>query len=66
MHLKMAFGQDEFQQGIQMYMSMQSMRKIYLTMMQSGQSLGDNAAARTEAASLFANQFFPERSVASY
>lgn len=52
------FNQEEFQEGINMYM----------TALNAGapdydaevQKLGDNASARTEAVSLFANQFFPE------
>lgn len=52
------FGQDEFQQGIQMYID--AMAENIPDYDAEFQSLGDNAAARTEAASLFANQFFPE------
>mgnify|MGYP003670938940 FL=1 len=52
------YGQDEFKKGIEMYMS--AINSDVPDFEAELQRLGDNANARTEAVSLFANQFFPE------
>lgn len=52
------YGQDEFKKGIEMYMS--AINSDVPDFETELKRLGDNANARTEAVSLFANQFFPE------
>jgi len=52
------YSQDEFAEGIEMYA--QAINADVPDYDAEIEKLGDNASARTEAASLFANQFFPE------
>ena len=52
------YSQDEFAEGIEMYVN--AMNSDVPDYDAEVEKLGDNANARTEAASLFANQFFPE------
>lgn len=52
------FNQDEFSEGINMYLG--ALNEGVPDYDQELTKLGDNASARTEAVSLFANQFFPE------
>jgi len=53
------YSQDEFAEGIDMYVN--AINADVPDYDAEVQKLGDNANARTEAASLFANQFFPEQ-----
>jgi hypothetical protein len=53
------YSQDEFAEGIEMYVN--AINADVPDYDAEVQKLGDNANARTEAASLFANQFFPEQ-----
>lgn len=55
------YSQEEFQEGIQMYMD--ALNADVPDFEAETARLGDNASARTEAASLFANQFFPEEHI---
>ena len=55
------YSQEEFQEGIQMYMD--ALNSDVPNFEAETARLGDNASARTEAASLFANQFFPEEHI---
>ena len=55
--LENGYNQEEFQKGIELYM--QSMPEEP-DLEEEAKHLGDNANARIEAASLFANKFFPE------
>jgi len=52
------YSQDEFAEGIEMYVN--AVNADVPDYDAEVEKLGDNANARTEAASLFANQFFPE------
>ena len=52
------YSQDEFAEGIEMYVN--AVNADVPDYDAELEKLGDNANARTEAASLFANQFFPE------
>ena len=52
------YSQDEFAEGIEMYVN--AMNSDVPDYDAEVEKLGDNANVRTEAASLFANQFFPE------
>lgn len=52
------FNQDEFSEGINMYLG--ALSEGVPDFDEELGKLGDNASARTEAVSLFANQFFPE------
>ena len=52
------YSQDEFAEGIEMYVN--AINTDVPDYDAEVEKLGDNASARTEAASLFANQFFPE------
>lgn len=52
------YSQDEFAEGIEMYVN--AINADVPDYDAEIEKLGDNASARTEAASLFANQFFPE------
>lgn len=52
------YSQEEFSQGIEMYMN--ALNADVPDYDAELAKLGDNASARTDAASLFANQFFPE------
>ena len=52
------YSQDEFAEGIEMYVN--AVNADVPDYDAEVEKLGDNASARTEAASLFANQFFPE------
>ena len=52
------YSQDEFAEGIEMYVN--AINADVPDYDAELEKLGDNAGARTEAASLFANQFFPE------
>jgi hypothetical protein len=52
------YSQDEFAEGIEMYA--QAINADVPDYNAEVAKLGDNASARTEAASLFANQFFPD------
>lgn len=52
------YSQDEFAEGIEMYVN--AVNADVPDYNAEVEKLGDNANARTEAASLFANQFFPE------
>ena len=52
------YSQDEFAEGIDMYVN--AVNADMPDYDAELEKLGDNASARTEAASLFANQFFPE------
>ena len=52
------YSQDEFAEGIEMYVN--AINADVPDYDAELEKLGDNASARTEAASLFANQFFPE------
>ena len=52
------YSQDEFAEGIEMYVN--AVNADMPDYDAELEKLGDNASARTEAASLFANQFFPE------
>lgn len=51
------YSQDEFQQGIEMYL--QSVEGQMPDLEAEAARLGDNASARVEAASMFASKFFP-------
>lgn len=53
------YSQDEFAEGIEMYVN--AINADVPDYDAEVAKLGDNANARTEAASLFANQFFPEK-----
>ena len=55
--LENGYNQEEFQKGIELYM--ESMPEEP-NLEEEAKHLGDNANARIEAASLFANKFFPE------
>jgi hypothetical protein len=55
------YSQEEFEQGIDMYAkAYESMRPPEVDMTVEAKKLGDNANQRIEAASIFANKFFPE------
>lgn len=55
------YSQEEFEQGIDMYAkAYESMRPPEVDMAAEAKKLGDNANQRIEAASIFANKFFPE------
>lgn len=55
------YSQEEFEQGIEMYAkAYESMRPPEVDMAAEAKKLGDNANQRIEAASIFANKFFPE------
>lgn len=55
------YSQEEFEQGIDMYAkAYESMRPPEVDMAAETKKLGDNANQRIEAASIFANKFFPE------
>ena len=55
------YSQEEFQQGIDMYAkAYESMLPPEIDMTAEAKKLGDNANQRIEAASVFANKFFPE------
>jgi hypothetical protein len=55
------YSQEEFEQGIDMYAkAYESMRPPEVDMDAEAKKLGDNANQRIEAASMFANKFFPE------
>jgi len=55
------YSQEEFQQGIEMYA--QAVMGNQPDMEAEAQKLGDNAEARIEAASVFANKFFPQEAL---
>jgi hypothetical protein len=57
---KNGYTHDEFQKGIEMYMNGMGPEP---DLEAESQKLGDNAEARIEAASLFANKFFPEEAI---
>ena len=58
------YSQEEFEQGIDMYAkAYESMRPPEVDMEAEAQKLGDNANQRIEAASMFANKFFPEAAI---
>lgn len=57
---KNGYTHDEFQKGIEMYMNGMGPEPDLAA---ESQKLGDNAEARIEAASLFANKFFPEEAL---
>lgn len=57
---KNGYTHDEFQKGIEMYMNGMGPEP---DLQAESQKLGDNAEARIEAASLFANKFFPEEAL---
>jgi len=52
------YGQEEFQKGIEMYA--QAINGSQPDIEAESAKLGDNASTRIEAASMFANKFFPE------
>ena len=52
------FSQEEFEQGIEMYAK--ALEATQPNLEEEAKKLGDNANARIEAASAFANKFFPE------
>ena len=55
------YSQEEFEQGIEMYAkAYESMREPEVDMAAEAKKLGDNANQRIQAASIFANKFFPE------
>jgi len=55
------YSQEEFEQGINMYAkAYESMREPEVDMAAEAKKLGDNANQRIQAASIFANKFFPE------
>lgn len=55
------YSQEEFQQGIDMYAkAYEAMAPQEIDMDAEAEKLGDNANQRIEAASMFANKFFPE------
>ena len=55
------YSQEEFEQGIDMYAkAYESMKPPEVNMEAEAKKLGDNANQRIEAASVFANKFFPE------
>ena len=55
------YGQDEFQKGIEMYA--QAVNGSQPDLESEAKKLGDNANDRIQAASMFANKFFPEQSL---
>lgn len=55
------YGQDEFQKGIEMYA--QAVNGSQPDLEAEAAKLGDNANDRIQAASMFANKFFPEQSL---
>lgn len=55
------YGQDEFQKGIEMYA--QAVNGSQPDLKAEAAKLGDNANDRIQAASMFANKFFPEQSL---
>lgn len=55
------YGQDEFQKGIEMYA--QAINASQPDLESEAAKLGDNANDRIQAASMFANKFFPEKSL---
>ena len=55
------YSQEEFQQGIEMYS--QAVMGNQPDMESEAKKLGDNAEARIEAASVFANKFFPQEAL---
>ncbi len=55
------YGQEEFQKGIEMYT--QSIGASQPDLEAEEAKLGDNASSRIEAASLFANKFFPQDAI---
>lgn len=58
------YSQEEFEQGIEMYAkAYESMAPEQVDMKAEASKLGDNANQRIEAASMFANKFFPESSL---
>lgn len=58
------YSQEEFEQGIDMYAkAYESMQPPEVDMEAEAQKLGDNANQRIEAASMFANKFFPESAI---
>jgi hypothetical protein len=58
------YSQEEFQQGIDMYAkAFQAMAPEPVDMEAEAKKLGDNANQRIEAASMFANKFFPEAAI---
>jgi hypothetical protein len=60
------YGQEEFEQGINMYAkAYESMRPPEVDMTAEATKLGDNANQRIEAASVFANKFFPESALSA-
>ena len=55
------YSQEEFEQGINMYAkAYESMKPPEVDMVAEAKKLGDNANQRIQAASIFANKFFPE------
>lgn len=56
------FSQEEFESGINLYMD-QNAVESGPTVEDEMKRLGDNATARTESVSLFANQFFPAKAM---
>lgn len=55
------YSQEEFEQGIEMYAkAYESMAPAQVDMETEAAKLGDNAGQRIQAASMFANKFFPE------
>ena len=55
------YGQDEFQKGIEMYA--QAVNGSQPDLESEAKKLGDNANDRIQAASMFANKFFPEQAL---
>ena len=55
------FSQEEFEQGIEMYAK--ALEATQPNLEEEAKKLGDNANARIEAASAFANKFFPEEAL---
>lgn len=55
------YGQEEFQKGIEMYA--QAINASQPDLESEAAKLGDNANDRIQAASMFANKFFPEKSL---
>ena len=57
------FSQDEFNEGIKLYTDQVGMADTGPNQEQETARLGDNANARIESVDLFANRFFPEKSM---
>jgi|TARA_R110000822_G_scaffold33505_6_gene95527 hypothetical protein len=57
------FSQEEFEEGIQLYITENGAKEQGPVYEEELKRLGDNATARTESVGLFAQKFFPEKSM---